>query len=148
MIASMTLLNRVGAKLAKDAEIHAMTDVTGFGLFGHAMEMARGSNAVVVLKTGSVPLLPEAPELVRQGFFTGASVRNWASYGDGVILNPDFPEWQRHLFTDPQTSGGLLIACDAAHAEAIVGRIVDEGYPFARIIGRVDRGIPAVKVED
>jgi selenide,water dikinase len=125
-----------------------MTDVTGFGLFGHAMEMARGSDATIVLKAANVPLLPQAAELVRQGFFTGASVRNWASYGDGIKLDPDFPEWQRHLYTDPQTSGGLLIACDAAHAEAIVRRIVDDGYPFARIIGRVEQGPPAVKLAD
>jgi selenide, water dikinase len=144
MIASMTLLNRVGATLAKDAAVHAMTDVTGFGLFGHAMEMARGSDATLVLKAASVPLLPEASELVRQGFFTGASVRNWASYGDGIKLVSDFPEWRRHLFTDPQTSGGLLIACDAARSEAIARQIVDAGYPFARIIGHVEQGFPAV----
>src|SRR5246127_1453855 len=92
-IASTTLLNRVGAELAKDASVHAMTDVTGFGLFGHTMEMARGSNVTIVLKAASVPLLPEAAELVRQGFVTGASTRNWASYGDGVRLGPDFPDW-------------------------------------------------------
>jgi selenide,water dikinase len=146
MIASMTLLNRTGTGLAKDAAVHAMTDVTGFGLFGHAMEMARGSSATVVLNAANVPLLPEASDLVRQGFFTGASVRNWASYGDGVLLAPDFPEWQRHLYTDPQTSGGLLIACDAAEAPAIVQRIVDDGYPFARIIGHVEQGEAAVEM--
>jgi selenide, water dikinase len=148
MIASMTLLNRVGAKLAKDSAVHAMTDVTGFGLFGHALEMARGSDATVVLKAASVPLLPEAADLVGQGFFTGASVRNWASYSDGIKLDPGFPEWRRHLYTDPQTSGGLLIACDAADAEAIARRIVDDGYPFARVIGHVEPGEPAVKMSD
>jgi selenide,water dikinase len=148
MIASMTLLNRVGAKLAKDTAVHAMTDVTGFGLFGHAMEMARGSDATIVLKAANVPLLAEVSELVRQGFFTGASVRNWASYGEGVKLGPDFPEWRRHLYTDPQTSGGLLIACDPLQAEAIARRIVDDGYPFARIIGHVEQGVPAVRMLD
>jgi selenide,water dikinase len=125
-----------------------MTDVTGFGLFGHAMEMARGSDATIVLQAANVPLLAEASELVRQGFFTGASVRNWASYGDGVRLDPDFPEWRRHLYTDPQTSGGLLIACDPTQADAILRRIVDDGYPFARMIGHVERGEPAVKMLD
>jgi selenide,water dikinase len=148
MIASMTMLNRVGAKLAKDAAVHAMTDVTGFGLFGHAMEMARGSDATIVLKAASVPLLAEASELVQQGFFTGASVRNWASYSDGIKLDPGFPEWRRHLYTDPQTSGGLLVACDAADAEAIAQRIVDDGYRFARIVGHVEKGEPAVKMLD
>jgi selenide,water dikinase len=148
MIASMTLLNRVGTRLAKDAAVHAMTDVTGFGLFGHAMEMARGSNATIVLKATNVPLLPEASDLVRQGFFTGASVRNWASYSDGIRLSPEFPEWQRHLCTDPQTSGGLLIACDATHAEAILRRIIEDGYPYASMIGYVERGEPSVRILD
>lgn len=133
-------------KVELAASVHAMTDVTGFGLFGHAMEMARGSNVNIVLEAASVPLLPEAADLVRQGFVTGASTRNWASYGDGVRLCPDFPEWQRKLFTDPQTSGGLLIACDATHAEAIVQRIVEDGYPFARIIGHAEQGLPTVTV--
>jgi selenide, water dikinase len=109
--------------------------------------MARGSNVTMVLKATNVPPLPEASDLVRQGFFTGASVRNWASYGDSVRLGPDFAEWQRHLYSDPQTSGGLLIACDAAEAEAIVQGIVDDGYPFARIIGHVEQGEPAVKMQ-
>ena len=146
MIASMTLLNRVGTKLAKDAAVHAMTDVTGFGLLGHTMEMARGSDATIVLKAASVPLLPEAAELVQQGFFTGASGRNWASYGSGVRLDGDFPEWRRHLYTDPQTSGGLLIACDATHADAILQRVVNEGYSYASIVGFVEQGEPAVKI--
>lgn len=144
MIASMTLLNRVGTKLAKDAAVHAMTDVTGFGLFGHALEMARGSNATVVLNAASVPLLPEAAELVRQGFVTGASNRNWASYGNDVSLDCEWPLWQRQLFTDPQTSGGLLVACDAARADDIVRQIVEDGYPFARIVGKVEKGPPIV----
>jgi selenide, water dikinase len=71
-------------------------------------------------------------------------VRNWASYGDGVTLGPEFPEWQRHLHTDPQTSGRLLIACDAAHGDAIAQQVASEGYPFAR----TEEGPPAVKVLD
>ncbi|WP_299806042.1 selenide, water dikinase SelD [Tardiphaga sp.] len=148
MIASMTLLNRVGTRLAKDPAVHAMTDVTGFGLFGHAMEMARGSAATVVLNAAHVPLLPAAIELVRQGFVTGASTRNWASYGDSVRLPADFPDWQRHLYTDPQTSGGLLIACDPDHAETIVQGIVDDGYAYARIIGHVEQGEAAVRIKE
>ncbi len=146
MIASMTLLNKVGSRLAKDPAVHAMTDVTGFGLFGHAMEMARGSAATVVLNAASVPLLPAAVELVQQGFVTGASIRNWASYGDGVRLAPGFPEWRRHLYTDPQTSGGLLIACDADYAETIVRGIVDDGYAYASIIGHIEPGEAAVRM--
>jgi selenide, water dikinase len=148
MIASMTLLNRIGAELAKDPAVHAMTDVTGFGLFGHALEMARGSSATIVLDLASVPIFPEAPALVQQGLFTGASVRNWASYKDGIALGSAFPEWRRHLFTDPQTSGGLLIACDADRADTILRNITGEGYPHASIVGRVEKGTPTVAVSD
>ncbi|MBC7582577.1 MAG: selenide, water dikinase SelD, partial [Tardiphaga sp.] len=148
MIRSMTLLNKVGTRLAKHEAVHAMTDVTGFGLFGHAMEMARGSGATVVLEAARVPLLPEAAELAQQAFVTGASIRNWASYGDGIELAAGFPEWRRHLYTDPQTSGGLLIACAADKAEAILRMIVEDGYPYARIIGRIEQGEAVVKMRD
>jgi selenide, water dikinase len=146
MIASMTLLNRVGMKLAKEPAAHAMTDVTGFGLFGHTMEMARGSNVRIVLNSASVPTFPEVESLVRQGFFTGASARNWASYGENVMLDAGFPEWQRHLFTDPQTSGGLLIACEQSRAATVLQQIRDDGYRFASVVGQVENGAPAVEV--
>ena len=111
MIATMTKLNRVGAELAKNPNVHAMTDVTGFGILGHGLEMARGSGLKLTVKADSIPLLPRAAELVREGFVTGASGRNWDSYGHDVMLPADYPLWQRHLLTDPQTSGGLLVAC-------------------------------------
>jgi selenide,water dikinase len=125
-----------------------MTDVTGFGLFGHAMEMARGSGATVVLNAADVPLLPDVAGLVQQGFVTGASGRNWASYGDGIDLATGFPEWRRHLYTDPQTSGGLLIACEADQADAILRGVVEDGYRYARIIGRVEKGEASVRMLD
>jgi uncharacterized membrane protein YfcA len=93
-----------------------------------------------------LPLLSEAETLARQSFVTGASLRNWASYGDGVLLPSDLPEWRRHLLTDPQTSGGLLIACAPDRAEAIACSIVAAGYPRARIIGRVEAGAPSVEI--
>jgi len=147
LIASTTLLNRIGMELAKDPAVHAITDVTGFGLLGHALEMARGSNLALTVRADDLPLLSEAGSLAQQKFVTGASLRNWASYGDGVTLPPDLPEWRRHLLTDPQTSGGLLIACDAARAEDILQTIVDGGYRRARIIGHADSGAPSVTVE-
>jgi selenide,water dikinase len=147
MIASTTLLNRIGTELAKDSAVHAMTDVTGFGLLGHGLEMARGSKLTLVIRAGDVPHLTEAVSLAEQGFVTGASERNWASYGDGVTLPGDCPDWRRHLLADPQTSGGLLIACAAERADAILRTIVDAGYSRARIIGRVETGTPAVRVE-
>jgi selenide, water dikinase len=146
MVGSMTLLNRVGMELAKDPAVHAMTDVTGFGLLGHALEMARGSNLKLVIRAGDVSLLADAQQLAQQRFITWASTRNWMSYSDGVILPPDCPDWQRHILTDPQTSGGLLIACDPTPAQAILHTIVAAGYPSARLIGHTETGTPSVQV--
>jgi len=146
MLASMTLLNRIGMQLAKDPDIHAITDVTGFGLLGHALEMARGSNLELVVRTGDLPLLSNAGPLVQQGFITGASERNWASYAEAISLPPDFPKWQRHILTDPQTSGGLLIACNPDLAAGALRAIIDAGYPHARLIGNAQVGPPCVTV--
>jgi len=147
MLASVTLLNRVGAELAKDPAVHAITDVTGFGILGHGLEMARGSNLTITLRAADMPLLKDAERLAQEKFITGASNRNWLSYSDGVILPPDMPEWQRHILTDPQTSGGLLVACDPANADSICKSIIAAGYPLARIVGRADAGAGCVKVE-
>ncbi|MFY9698305.1 MAG: selenide, water dikinase SelD [Rhodoplanes sp.] len=147
MIATTTLLNRIGTELAEDAAVHAITDVTGFGLLGHALEMARGSGLSIILGADGLPLLREAVPLLRQGVVTGASGRNWSSYGDSVILPADFPDWRRNLLTDPQTSGGLLIACAAERADTILQQIVTAGYPAARRIGRTEAGAPCVRIE-
>jgi selenide, water dikinase len=147
MIETTTLLNKIGAEWADDADVHAITDVTGFGLLGHALEMARNSNLTLVLRAGSLPLLSQAATLAQQGFVTGASLRNWASYGENVNLPPDMPDWQRHLLTDPQTSGGLLISCASERAEAIVDRIVAAGYAGARVIGHAQSGPPLITLD-
>ncbi len=147
MIATTTLLNKIGAELAKDPAVHAVTDVTGFGLLGHALEVARGSKLSVIINADNLPLLPEAAALAQQGFVTGASIRNWASYGDAVTLPAGLPDWRRHLLTDPQTSGGLLVSCDPQKADGIVRTINAAGYPAARIIGRVEAGAPRISVE-
>jgi selenide, water dikinase len=146
MIASTTLLNRIGADLAEDGAVHAMTDVTGFGLLGHALEMARGSHLTVNIRADALPLMSEAAALAQRKFVTGASLRNWASYNDGVNLPADLPEWRRHLLTDPQTSGGLLIACAPDRADALLRQIIDAGYPRAAIIGHASAGAPGVAV--
>jgi selenide,water dikinase len=147
MIATTTLLNRVGVQLARNPAVHAITDVTGFGLLGHALEMARGSGLKLAIHAADVPLLSGASALAEGGFITGASKRNWSSYGECVTLPLDFPEWRRHLLTDPQTSGGLLVACAPDQAEAILRMIVDAGCQFARIIGQCAAGIPSISVE-
>ncbi|MGM4921363.1 selenide, water dikinase SelD [Tardiphaga sp. 804_B3_N1_9] len=146
MIASTTLLNRVGAELAKDPDVHAMTDVTGFGLLGHALEMARGGGVQLIVGQSRVPYLSKAEPLAEEGYVTGASGRNWNSYGEHVVLPPNLPDWRRALLTDPQTSGGLLVACKGNRADEIRDAIEAAGYPLARIIGHVAAGAPSVEI--
>jgi selenide, water dikinase len=146
MLGFMTRLNLAGADLARDEAVHGMTDVTGFGLVGHALEMARGAGLTVRLRADDAPRLGQAETLARGGFVTGASHRNWGSYGEAVALPPEFEDWRRLLLTDPQTSGGLLVACDASAAPTILARI-REGDPRAAIVGSVERGDPIVTVE-
>ncbi len=146
MIASTTLLNSVGAVLAEDPDVHAITDVTGFGLLGHGLEMARGSGLTLEISLESLPFLAQAEALAQAGCITGASHRNWASYGEGVVLPEGLADWKRALLTDPQTSGGLLVSCAADRAEEILVGITQAGYPSARIIGHAAAGEPKVKI--
>jgi selenide,water dikinase len=148
MIATTTLLNRIGADLAQDEDVHAITDVTGFGLLGHALEMARGSGLTLELGAGDVPLLTQAAELAQQGCVTGASHRNWASYGEHVTVPAELPEWKRHILTDPQTSGGLLVACAPRRAAAIALSIKQAGYPATQIVGHAQAGACGIRVAE
>jgi selenide, water dikinase len=148
MIASTTLLNRVGPELAKDPLVHAITDVTGFGLLGHGLEMARGSDLALVIDIDALPFFGEAEALAQQRYVTGASGRNWASYAHEVVLPTDLPEWRLNLLTDPQTSGGLLVACAAERAAALLDMIAARGFPRARIIGHAEAGKPSVEIRD
>jgi selenide,water dikinase len=146
MLASTTRLNRIGYDLGQDSDVHAVTDVTGFGLLGHGLELARGSGAGLEISYERIPFLAQAEALARAGHITGASGRNWASCSTGVVLPPDMPAWQRALLTDPQTSGGLLVACTAARAEPLRAAIEEAGYPRASIIGTVSAGDPVVRI--
>ncbi|MFD2182794.1 selenide, water dikinase SelD [Rhodoplanes azumiensis] len=146
MIASTTLLNRIGADLARDPAVHAVTDVTGFGLLGHGMEMARGAGVTLTTSLQAVPLLAHAAALAQAGCVTGASHRNWSSYGTAVSLPEGLPDWRRHLLTDPQTSGGLLVACAPQRTDALLRTIVEAGYPAASRIGHVEEGPAAIRV--
>jgi selenide, water dikinase len=146
LIASTTLLNRIGQTLGADANVHGITDVTGFGLLGHGLELARGAGAHLLIEWNRIPLLREAGPLTRSGYITGASNRNWASYGDHVVLASGLDDWQRTLLTDPQTSGGLLIACSAERAEDLRAAIEAAGYPRASIVGSVAAGEPTVEI--
>ena len=145
-VATTTRLNKVGAVLAKELDVHAMTDVTGFGLLGHGLEIARGAGLAVRIDMKSIPLLPQARSLAEDGFVTGASHRNWASYGADVVMPSDLPDWQRHILTDPQTSGGLLVSCVPQAAQNVLATIHAAGFEDARIIGSVEAGAPKVRV--
>ena len=147
MIQWTTTLNRVGARLADIEGVHAVTDVTGFGLAGHLLEMCRGSKLGAQLRFATLPVIAEAAVLVREGIATGASARNWASYGQDLVLAAAAEQWQRTLLTDPQTSGGLLIACAQSALEAVQAAIsAVQGEPGA-VIGRMTAGASQVQVE-
>ncbi len=146
MVRWTTTLNRVGIELAAMADVHAVTDVTGFGLAGHLLEICRASRLGATIDFAALPLIESARRLVGEGVATGASTRNWASYGESVRFDEGAPEWQRTLITDPQTSGGLLIAC----AESAVGDVMDairasQGSE-GRLIGRMAAGEPVLQV--
>jgi selenide,water dikinase len=145
LIASTTQLNAVGRELSDLAGVHAVTDVTGFGLLGHALEMCRGAGLAAKI-TADPPLLTTVEGLARAGVLTGASGRNWMSYGEAVSLPPDLDDWRRDLLTDPQTSGGLLIAVAEADAPAVLDLVRDRGFTGAAVVGRLLDGPPEVRV--
>lgn len=140
MIGATTRLNTPGPDLARLEQVHAMTDVTGFGLAGHALEMARGSGCDLNLDWASVPLLAGARDLAGQGCVTGASGRNWASYGDEVTVGEGLPPADRALLSDPQTSGGLLVACAPEAAAGVLAIFRQHGFDAAAVIGRAEQG--------
>ena len=148
MIASATKLNTPGIALGKLAAVHALTDVTGFGLLGHLLEMCRASRVAAHLDFATIPLHPGALDLARAGCFTGASARNWAGYGHEVELAPSLDEAARVLLTDPQTSGGLLAACAPEAVGEVLAIFRDEGFADAAVIGEISAGAPRVAVTD
>ena len=146
LIASTTQLNTLGAKLGAVDGVHAVTDVTGFGLLGHALEMSRGAGLRVEIDAAAPVLLEEVEALARGGVRTGASTRNWASYGDQVELPVGLEDWRRDLLTDPQTSGGLLIATAPEAADGLLALARAEGFDKVRIVGRLTVGSAGVRV--
>jgi selenide,water dikinase len=140
MIEACTKLNKPGQALASMPGVHALTDVTGFGLLGHLLEICRGSKLQATLSFDKLPILSAARFLAEQGFVTGASDRNWASYGSQVTLPAGAPDWHRKILTDPQTSGGLLVACDAATAPKVMAIFRQQGFNDACEIGTMSAG--------
>ncbi len=139
MLAQTTKLNVTGATLAKLPGVHAMTDVTGFGLAGHLLEICRASGLAAAVEFSSLPIIEEARRQLQAGISTGASARNWASYGTEVSLPTAAEEWQQKLITDPQTSGGLLVSCSADSAAEVLAAFAADGFDAAQI-GRLQAG--------
>jgi selenide,water dikinase len=142
MIASTTQLNTPGVALGRMADVHALTDVTGFGLAGHLLEICRGSGTGAVVDFSRVALHPGVADLVRAGFYTGASARNWTGYGADVTLEPSAGDLARTIVTDPQTSGGLLVACAPGAVGEVLAVFRREGFERAVEIGEVTAGPP------
>lgn len=146
MVDTATRLNAVGATLGEMAGVHAMTDVTGFGLLGHLLEIVRGAALAARIRLDALPVIGEALHLVQAGVTTGAAGRNWASYGHDVDLPAGCAAWQRNLLCDPQTSGGLLVACDAASEGRVLAAFREQGFAEAVTIGNLDAGKPRIEV--
>jgi selenide, water dikinase len=146
LIEVTTRLNRAGAELAGIAGVHAMTDVTGFGLLGHLLGMCRGSGLAAQLAMSEVPLLDQALELASEGIVTGASARNWTACEAAVRLAPELTPAHRALLCDPQTSGGLLVSCDPHSLAEVMSAFGRHGGARAARIGTMLTDSPVVSV--
>jgi selenide,water dikinase len=146
MVRWTTKLNITGAKLGQMYGVHAVTDVTGFGFAGHLLEICRGSQLTAEVEFSRLPLIAEAVTHVRAGISTGASSRNWTSYGDAVSLAPNLSEWQQKILSDPQTSGGLLVACSRDSVDAVLAAFHADGFAEAAVVGALSAGLAQVNV--
>ena len=148
MIEWTTKLNTPGEALAAMPAVHALTDVTGFGLAGHLLEICRGSRLSAEVDFSSIPIIGEALDWVKQGVATGASTRNWAGYGHDVELSGELSgqEWPQKVLTDPQTSGGLLVACAPDSQKEVLSEFKKRGFGEARVIGRLRAGPAKISV--
>ena len=146
MIASTTKLNKPGIKLGSLPGVRALTDVTGFALLGHLLELCRGSKTGATIDFDKLPLIPDVLQMARDGFVTGASDRNWDGYGHDVSFAEKYGKEHRDLLTDPQTSGGLLVACDPSIVEEVLSIFRADGFDHATVIGEVIEGAAKVFV--
>ena len=147
MLATTTQLNHIGTCLGGMKGVHAMTDVTGFGLLGQLLEICRGSRLAARIHYEPIPKLGTALPFLEQGIGPGAIERNWASYGQEVGLSPELPPSAQRLLCDPQTSGGLLVACGPERVTDLVQLFHDEGFGQAAVIGRMEAGVVKTWVE-
>lgn len=146
MIENTTKLNKPGQMLSTMGGVHALTDITGFGLLGHTLELARGAGLRARIALGQVPLLPGVAQLAEDGYITGASGRNWAGYGDEIALAEGISMAQQMLLTDPQTSGGLLVSCAPEAVDDVIALFRQHGFAHAAEIGEMVAGVPGIDV--
>ena len=144
--ASATKLNTPGMALGALDDVHALTDVTGFGLLGHLLEMCRGARIGAAIEFARIPLHPGVLDLAGQGFVTGASRRNFDAYGNEVALAPEIGGAEPALLSDPQTSGGLLVACAPEAVDSVLAIFRNEGFSEAAQIGHFAAGAPRISV--
>lgn len=147
LIDTTTQLNRVGSELAALDGVHALTDVTGFGLLGHLLEVCRGANLGATIKASELPILPAAIGLARQGIGPGAIGRNLASFGENVTFDADVAGWQRSILADAQTSGGLLVAVAPECVEEVLTMFHWNGFEAAVVIGQMEAGAAKITVK-
>ena len=140
MIAVTTQLNKPGIDLAAMPGVHALTDITGFGLAGHGLELARGAQLKMQINLSSVPLLPGVLALAEAGVVTGASGRNWDAFGAEITLPASITPGQQALLSDPQTSGGLLVSCTPECEADVLACFAKYGFADARTVGRMVAG--------
>jgi selenide,water dikinase len=146
MIDTTTKLNSVGPALSAMSSVHALTDVTGFGLLGHLLEMCRGAGLTGEVEFNWVPVLSVARELIQSGYGPGAIGRNMESYGAEVHFTDNLTAWQQRLMADPQTSGGLLVAVAPDAVDEVLSCFKQAGFNQAAVIGVMKNGTPGVTV--
>jgi selenide, water dikinase len=147
LVKTATMLNKPGIEFAAMAGVNALTDVTGFGLAGHTLELARGAKLTAVIDWHKVPLLAGVNAMAADGFVTGASGRNWDAYGSEIALGAGLPATARDLLSDPQTSGGLLVSCRPETAAEVLRVFSAAGFDQAAVIGRIEAGAAGLRVE-
>jgi selenide,water dikinase len=147
LVKTTTLLNKPGIAFASMPGVHALTDVTGFGLAGHTLELARGAGVTAVIDWSAVPMLDGVAAMAADGFITGASGRNWEGYGAQVTLAAGLPATVRDLLSDPQTSGGLLVSCAPEAVAEVMRTFLEGGFGGAAVIGRIEAGPAALRVD-
>lgn len=141
---SMMLLNKVGVELSKMKGLTAMTDVTGFGLLGHLIEMCEGSNVSAIIDYKKVPVFPEALEYLKAAAIPGGTNRNWDSYGHKLSITDSE---QKHILCDPQTSGGLLIAVEENEVEGVEFILKQQNLFFQSFGNLTEPGTELIRIE-